>query len=219
MSTKLFHISIMVKTLHDCCLACIARNISSYNRLGTYLSLRHKEILLERICWHNLLTPSNTPSILYHLFSHSLQRVNLSCSEQVNDKILGLLGDSGCLLNSITIQECPQVSDKGIAAIGRVLRTAKVMKLKKLKQLTGEGFKTILSRTLEVVNLRRCLNIENSGFKTLVKNCPNIKKLKMCELHKVSDSGIIEMAKVLNERLVRRDNEQLSRSCYNVLSW
>ena len=192
----------MVKTLHDCCLACIARNISSYNRLGNYLSLRHKEILLERMCWHNLLTSANTPSILYHLFSHTLQRVNLSYSEQVNDKMLGLLGDSGCLLSSIIIQDCPQVSDKGIAAIGRVLRTVRVMKLKKLKQLTGEGFKAILSRTLEVVNLTRCLNIEDSGFKALVKNCPNIRKVKMCELHKVTDGGLIQMAKLLNERLV-----------------
>ncbi len=194
----------MVKTLHDCCLACIARNISSYNRLGSCLSLRHKEILLERICWHNLLTVTSKNSIVYNLISSTLQRVNLSFSEQVNDDILGRLGESGCLLSSLVIQDCPHVSDKGIASLGRILRTAKVLKLKKLKQLTGEGFKTIKSRTLEVVNLNRCLNVEDRGIKTLVGNCPNIRNIKICELHKVTDSGITQMAKALNERLVRR---------------
>lgn len=193
----------MVKTLHDCCLACIAKNISSFNRLGTYLSLRHKEILLERICWHHLLSVTNTPSIIYNLFSHPLQRVNLSYCEQVDDKILGLLGESGCLLNSLTIHDCRNVTDKGISSLGRILRTAKVVKLKKLKQVTGEGFKTIKSRTLETVNLNRCINVEDNGIKILARNCPNVKKVSICELHKVTDSGLAQMAKLLNENLVR----------------
>lgn len=193
----------MVKSLHDCCLACIAQNISSYNRLGAYLSLRHKEILLERICWHKLLTPENTPSIIYNLCSSKLQRVDLSYSEQVEDKILERLGESGCLLQTLIIQDCPKVSDKGVASLGRILRMAKVVKLKKLKKLTGEGFKTIKSRTLEVVNLNRSLNVEDRGIKILVENCPNIRKMKICELHKVTDQGIIAMAQGLNEKLVR----------------
>lgn len=193
----------MVKTLQDCCMACIARNISSYSRLGSYLSLRHKEVLLERICWHNLLTDSNTPSILYNLFSHTLQRVNLSHSDQVDDKILGLLGESGCLLASVTIQACPQVTDKGVSSLGRVLRKAEELKLKKLKALTGEGFKTIKSRTLSYVNLKYCQNVEDKGLVALMKNCPNIRRLNLCELHKITNTGIIGMAETLGEKLVR----------------
>lgn len=193
----------MVKTLQDCCLACVARNISSYNRLGSFLALRHKELLLERICCHNLLTETNTPSILYNLFSHTLQRVNLSYSEQVDDRILSLLGESGCLLNSITIQDCPHVSDKGVSSLGRVLRKVEVVKLKKLKQLTGEGFETIKSRTLLSVNLKYCQNIEDRGITVLVRNCPNIRKLKLFELHKVTDRAIIQIAKTLGGKLVR----------------
>lgn len=100
----------MVKSLQDFCLACIARHISYYSRLGNFLSLRHKEVLLERMCWHEQLTPANTPSVLYHLFSHTLKRVNLSYSEQVDDKMLELLGKSGCKPSSLTIQECPNVT-------------------------------------------------------------------------------------------------------------
>jgi len=192
-----------VKSLHDCCLACIARHISHFNRLGSCLSLRHKEILLERICWHNLLTEANTNSIIYNLFSHTLRRVNLSYSDQVNDKILELLGETGCLLSSITIQECPNISDKGVASLGRILRKAEALNLKKLKQLTGVCFKTLKSRTLLSVNLKYCQGIEDGGLIQLVRNCPNIRKLKLCELHKVTDKAIVQLAEMLGEKLVR----------------
>lgn len=194
----------MVKKLQDCCLSCIAKNIASYNRLGSYLSLRHKEILLERMCWHSLLLPSNTSSILYHLISHTLQRVNLSYSEQVSDSILSLLGQSGCLLSSITIQCCPNVGDKGVSAIGRILRKVEELRLKKLsRQFTGKGLETLKSRTLSVVNLKGNPAIEDSSIITLVNNCPNIRKLNLCELHKLSDRSFIHVAKILNNKLVK----------------
>ena len=193
----------MVKKLQDFCLSCVAKNISSYNRLGNFLSLKHKEVLLERMCWHNLLTATNTPSILYHLFSHSLQRVNLSYSEQVDDKILDLLGQSGCLLNSITIQNCPNVSDKGISSLGRVLRKVVEIKFKKLKLVNGKGLKAIKSQTVSVVNLKYCQNIEESGVVALVQNCPNIRKLSLCEVHKLTDRALVQIAETLNANLVR----------------
>ena len=104
----------MVKTLQDFCLACIARNITFYGRLGNFLSLRHKEVLLERMCWHEQLTQTSTPSVVYHLFSHTLNRVNLSYSDQVDDKILELLGKSGCKPSSFTILACPNVTGLSI---------------------------------------------------------------------------------------------------------
>ncbi len=100
----------MVKSLEDYCLACIARHITTFNRLGDHLSLRHKEVLLERMCWHQQLTPEVTPSIFYNLFSHTLLRVNLSYSPQVTDRTLELLGNSGCLPTSITLNDCPNVT-------------------------------------------------------------------------------------------------------------
>lgn len=192
----------MVKTLQDCCLACIAKHISSYSRLGSCLSLRHKEVLLERICWHELLTVINTPSIIYHLVSHNLQRVHLSYSDQVNDKMLGLLGDSTCLLHSIVINSCRQVTDKGVSSLGRIMRKARVLKLKHIRQLTGEGLKTIKSRTLECVSLKSCSNIEDGCVVTLARHCPNIRKLNLHKLHKISDNGIVQIAETLGSKLV-----------------
>lgn len=99
-----------MKTLQDCCLACIAHHFSSYQRLGNYLSSHHKEILLERMCSRGLFTKTNLPSISYTLFSHTLQRISLCFSTQVDDKCLELLGGSGVLPTSITIQRCPNVT-------------------------------------------------------------------------------------------------------------
>ena len=102
----------MVKSLRDCCLACIAKNISTISRLGTFLSVRDKEILLERLCWHGLLTPQSIPYVTYHLFSGTLQRINLSYCNQVDDKLLEVLSQSGSRPTRVTIQDCPSVTSK-----------------------------------------------------------------------------------------------------------
>jgi len=194
----------MVKKLQDFCLSCIAKNIAGYNRLGNYLTPRLKEVLLERMCWHKLLLPSNTASILYHLISHTLQRVNLSYSDQVNDGILALLGDSGCLLSFLTIQSCPNVTDKGVATLGRVLRKVKGFKLKKIsRDFKGKGLESIKSRTLSEVNLKENHNVEDIWVIALINNCPNITKLYLSELFKVTDKAVVHIAKVLGNKLVR----------------
>ena len=193
-----------MKSLQDLCLSCIAKNIASYNRLGSYLCTRHKAILLERVCWHNLLQPTDTSFILYHLISHTLQRINLSYSNQVTDNILNLLGQSGCLLTSLTIQCCPNVTDKGISAIGRILRKVVQLKLKKLSKLfTGNGLEMIKSRTLSRVNLKGNPLIEDEWIITLINNCPNITELNLRELPKLSDLSLIHAAKILNNKLVK----------------
>lgn len=107
----------MVKTLQECCLACIARHIASINRLGNYLSLKHKQMLLERMCWHELLTPENLPSVSYHLFSPTLQRINLSHCSQLDDQALDVLAKSGCLPTAVTIQDCPKVTGGGVVTV------------------------------------------------------------------------------------------------------
>lgn len=192
----------MVKSLQDICLGCIARSVSSFNRLGTYLSHRHKEVLLERMCWHGLLSPEDTPNILYHLFSHSVQRVNLSFSSQINDRTLDLLGRSGCLLSSLTIHDCPNVTDKGIAHLRRILTKANEINLTKLKQVTGEGFKSVVSRSVRSVSLKRSAAVTDAGVISLIQNCYNIQKLNLCELYKLTDAAFVSIAEVLNTNLI-----------------
>ncbi|XP_064381962.1 F-box/LRR-repeat protein 7-like isoform X2 [Halichondria panicea] len=200
----------MVKSLEDYCLACIARHITTFNRLGNHLSLRHKEVLLERMCWHQQLTPEVTPSIFYNLFSHTLLRVNLSYSPQVTDRTLELLGNSGCLPTSITLNDCPNVTDRGISCLTRILRKTEVLKLKRLHQITSKGLKSIVSRSLKYINLSESNGISDEGIIDLVHNCPNIEKLSVFELHKLSDVSLTQVAAILGGTLTEIDASDIN---------
>ena len=102
----------MVKSLVDACLLKIEENISSVKRLGRKLSRKHKEILIERLCWHRRFTPHNVSAIVRHLFVPGLLRLNLSHSDQVDDKLLEMLAECGCYPEYITIRNCPKVTGK-----------------------------------------------------------------------------------------------------------
>ena len=105
----------MVKTLYDCCLQCIANNLRTLNRPGSYLTRTQKEILLERMCWHELLTVQNLRAISYNLLSDELNRIHLSYSEQVNDEVLKMLSSCKCSPKWLTIHKCKAVTSKLIS--------------------------------------------------------------------------------------------------------
>lgn len=102
----------MVKSLVDACLLKIEEHISYFNRLGRELSRKHKEILIERLCWHRRLTPRNVSTVARHLFVPALLRLNLSHSDQVDDKLLEEAAECGCYPEYITIRNCPKVTGK-----------------------------------------------------------------------------------------------------------
>ena len=102
----------MVKSLVDACLLKIEENISYFNRLGRELSRKHKEILIERLCWHRRLTPHNVSTVAQHLFVPALLRLNFSHSDQVDDKLLEEVAECGCYPEYITIRNCPKVTGK-----------------------------------------------------------------------------------------------------------
>ena len=77
-----------------------------------------------------------------------------------------------------------------------------MFKLKYMRKLTGEGLKTIKSRTLECVSFNGCTNMEDGGVVTLARHCPNIRRLNLHRLHKVSDNGIVQIAEMLGSKLV-----------------
>ena len=50
------------------------------------------------------------------------------------------------------------------------------------------------------VNLRKSDGITNPGIIALVNNCPNIEKLKLCELHKLTDTAMAHLAETLGSK-------------------
>jgi hypothetical protein len=162
------------------------------------------------MCNHGLFTKLNMPSISYTLFSHTLRKISLCFSSQVDDKCLELLGGSGVLPTSITIQKCPNVTDKGIASLARIVRKTEELSLIRLKQLTGEGFKGLVSRALRHLDLQESNGISEPGFMALVRNCPNIEKLCLTEVHKLSDVAFACIAEVLGGKLVELNAAELN---------
>ena len=101
---------IKMKKLSDFCLKCIGENLKLISQVGRYLPTPHKELLLERLVDHDMLTPERLPHITYHLFSEKLKRVNFYKSNQITDKVLKQLGASLCKLEWITIHGCKMVT-------------------------------------------------------------------------------------------------------------
>ena len=93
-------------------------------------------------------------------------------------------------------------ADKGIVSVSRILHKTETLKLRKLKQITSEGVKCIASSALKSVNLRQCTAITDAGIIALVRNCRNIEKLNLAELHKLTDAAFIQIAKILQDKLV-----------------
>ena len=102
----------MVKKLVDMCLQCIGQNLNNISQVGSLLPTKHKEILLQRIADHDMLTPDYLPHVTYHLFSPSLRSVRFKASEQVTDAVLMQLEACQCQLDSLVISKCNQVSGK-----------------------------------------------------------------------------------------------------------
>lgn len=102
-----------MKSLVDLCLFCVANNLSKIKNVGTFLSRADKEILVERLCDHDMLSADRLPIIKKHLFSPQLQTISLRYNcDQVTDAVLANLASSGCQLRSLTIKSCHKLTGK-----------------------------------------------------------------------------------------------------------
>ena len=83
-----------------------------------------------------------------------------------------------------------------------------MLKLKKLKRVTSEGLKSIATRSLKYVNLSESAGITDAGVLSLVNSCPNIERLSVCELNKLTDDSLTRVAAALRDKLVSLMNTQ-----------
>ena len=77
-----------------------------------------------------------------------------------------------------------------------------MLKLKKLKRITSEGLKSIATRSLKYINISESTGITDTGVLSLVNSCPNIERLSVCELHKLTDDSLTKVAATLKDKLV-----------------
>ena len=97
----------------------------------------------------------------------------------------------------------PPQKDRGIISLSKILWDVEELRLRRLKLVTSEGIQSIASKSLKYLNLRRCDGITDAGLIAVIRNCPNIERLNVCELHKLTDSSLVCVAQTLGSKLVR----------------
>lgn len=167
----------MVKLLSDICLNVIQHSLDKVPDIGLYLPTVYKEMLIERLAWHDMLTLDYLPCICTQLFSASLRRVNFYKCEQVSDALLQSLEMAKCKLEYITIHQCNNVTDKGIQSCTRGQEELISVKFRKLKQLTDAGLHCISSLALKTVDLKNCAKVTFEGVKGVCEKNPSIREL------------------------------------------
>ncbi|XP_074641683.1 uncharacterized protein LOC141899336 [Tubulanus polymorphus] len=191
----------MVLALTELCLNCIAGNLNRLNRAGRYLAPIHKEILLERLVSHDMLTSDYLPNVTYNLFSSNLKRVKFYKCHQVTDTLLKHLSNSGCKLTSLMIHRCEQVTDSGILSVTLNQDELVSVELRKLPSLTNRGLNELKSQHLKLLDLRGCNNVSSDAVKNVVFNNPSICHLNIIGCNKLNNSVFTSIAMTLNSRL------------------
>lgn len=219
-----------MKTLKDLCLGCLGNNLhGNISSIVCSLATINKEILLERLVFHDRLTPEYLPHITYNLFSSLLRRINFYRCLQVTDGVLLQLSLSKCQLFHLTISDCSSVTDIGITHITRGQESLEFLKLRKLHSLTAKAFAVLHSPSLKTVKIQTCNGINTDAIQVLLKKNDVIEELALTSCKKLDDSVISVVAqylgatlKVLNLRdlytLSNNSLVQLANRCPLIIS-
>ena len=100
----------MSKSLVNLCMFCIAKNLESIDRVGSFLCKNDNELVLELLCDHDMLTGNRMPYITTELLTSRLENIAFRYSGQVDDILLQKVALSRCKLKSFILKVCPQVS-------------------------------------------------------------------------------------------------------------
>lgn len=180
-----------MKTLKDLCLNCLMNNLrGNISCIVRCLATVHKEILLERLVFHDRLTPDYLPHVTYNLFSSSLRRINFYKCTQVTDMVLEQLNYSQCQITHLTISDCKSVTDVGIVWITKKQTCLEYIELRKLHQLTAKAFVNLCSPCLRTVKLRTCNKINTEAVQMLLKKVDSVEELALTSCKKLDDSVI-----------------------------
>ncbi|XP_045190636.2 F-box/LRR-repeat protein fbxl-1-like [Mercenaria mercenaria] len=195
----------MVKLLSDICLNIIYMSLDKIPDIGHYLPTVYKEMLIERLGWHDMLTLDYLPFVSRQLFTISLRRINFYKCEQVNDTVLKLLEAAACKLEFITINQCQNITDNGIQCCTRNQDELVSVKFRKLKHLTDVGLRCIQSPALRVADFKDCAKLSFEGVRTLCERNPTIGELYLSGVNEVQGNKAVS-SKSLEHTQNKHDN-------------
>ncbi|BFY97345.1 hypothetical protein BsWGS_00392 [Bradybaena similaris] len=174
----------MVWKLSDLCLQSVEQNLARYPDLGLSLPTLHKEMLIERLAYHDHFYPSLLSHISSNLFTAALRHINLQGCDQISDVVLQLLGQSGCMLEVLVLSRLKQVTDVGVQAVLKDQNVLLVLHLEYLPLITQKILGSIASPKLWSFKLVHTLNTSKNwcsatSLSSFLSQNPSIKVLKM----------------------------------------
>jgi hypothetical protein len=176
----------------------VAQNLSQIRQAQKCLRFRDKEVLIERMCWHQQFTADVLPAVTYHLFSSNLKRVRLEGNSQVTNSLLTQLAKSNCQLTNLKISNCKNVTDAGIEALLRSQHALVKLSLNHFASAVSlSGLKSLKAPHLSIVNLKHCDGLTDATLEKLVQTCNCIKKLVLKNCSKITSVGIKVVAESL----------------------
>lgn len=208
----------MVKTLHDVCLTCIQNRLDKIPDVGRRLPNVHKEILLERLVNHDILTERYFKTVKKYLFVENLRNVTLYKSNQLTDVMLKTLGERCPNIHQLTIHMCANVTDTGIKAVTKPQKELAVLELRKLASFTGKGLEHLKSPKLKSLDLRGCNAVTTEAVETVTRNNPTISHLILHDCGQLSPNVFAFIAKTLKHNMEEIDGCPRPMSDENVIA-
>eukprot|EP00117_Sycon_ciliatum_P018979 scpid71717/ scgid1566/ F-box/LRR-repeat protein 4 len=195
----------MVRLLEDLCLRCIARNMAKLPASNLqWLTVTQKEVLLERMASHQLLTSAVLPLATVHLLDSHLRTVVLDRCSQITDDVLAALGCKARNLVKIRVTSCPNVSDAGLKGLLMHQQSLADLTLKGMSQLVRGTFLSAINcpETLTSVSLKNSRFIFASLVPLLVERNRRIAVLDVQNIHNLDDATIAIIAQALGKDLI-----------------
>ncbi|XP_078001134.1 uncharacterized protein LOC144453677 [Glandiceps talaboti] len=179
----------MLKKLVDLCLDCIGKNLHVITNIHNDLPTKLKEVLIERLGFHDKFTPEYLPHIAEQLFCAALKKINFYECTQIDDAVLLKLADCKCQLQSLSIDGCLNVTDHGLQALLQYQTQLQTLEIISLPEVTGSCLKDLHSSEFQYLIFQEQYGtrpgIDNEALCSFIDNN---KSLFFVCIHKASSS-------------------------------
>ncbi|XP_028056412.1 F-box protein At3g58530 isoform X2 [Camellia sinensis] len=128
-----------------------------------------------------------------------VKQINLEFAQDIEDKHLDILGskcsDSLQNLESLNLNGCQKISDKGIEAITTVCFNLKVFSIYWNVRVSDIGIKHLVKNCKRIVNLNLsgCKNITDKSLQLLADNYQYLESLNLTRCIKITDGGLCQI--------------------------
>ncbi|XP_059428461.1 F-box protein At3g58530 [Corylus avellana] len=130
---------------------------------------------------------------------HHVKEIKLEFAQDIEDKHLELLKikclDSLQNLESLNLNGCQKISDKGIEAITSACPILKVFAIYWNVRITDMGMKHLVNNCKRVTNLNLsgCKNISDESLQLVAENYPKLESLNLTRCIKLTDHGLLQI--------------------------